>query len=342
MKTGHREDMILFNVLNNEVVFEEYFCNLLSINSFRDLFIEFILEKNKILNKEDIQYSNFDTEIILDNDCGRADLFLKLKNKEFIFEIKNKDYTKLTSKQPESYLKYLENNCNSSDFNKHLFFLIPIGYKHKDEIVKRWNSLNNFHSIEKQIFYWQDFLLKLKEDISEQSLTQIKMFYEFCEYWFNMKPIKFTNEEQSLFKTKGRILNDFKDLSVPRLIKKLEKVVRNVGDNSSMREDSTDLGFFYSCIVGDYKIWFGIDYDYWETNEVPLSLLIQNHTNGYESFELNLEGIKLEKFKDKVSNISEEYFGYYVGDLEKLGTSNYQNSIIKTIANIKVKIINQT
>ena len=340
MKPGHRENMILFNVLNNEIVFEEYFCNLLSINSFKHLFIEFISEKNKILNKEDIQYSNFDTEIILDNDCGRADLFLKLENKKFIFEIKNKDNTKLTPNQPESYLEYLADN--GSNFNKHLFFLIPIGYRHKDEIVKRWYALNNFHGIEKQIFYWQDFVLKLKEDILEQSSTQVKIFYEFCEYWFNMKPIKFTDEEQSLFKTKGRILNDFKDISIPRLIKKLEKVVRNVGDNSGMTEDSTELGFFYSCRVGDYQIWFGIDYDYWETNEVPLSLLIQNHANDYENFDLQLKGIKLEKFQDKVSNISESYFGYYVGNLKKLGVSNYQNSIIKTIADIKVKIKNQT
>lgn len=82
METIHRENMILYNVLNQEVVFEEYFCNLLRIENFMKLFLEFIEEKNQILVTEDIKYNNFDTEIFLnkkDKTYGRADLFLKIK-----------------------------------------------------------------------------------------------------------------------------------------------------------------------------------------------------------------------------------------------------------------------
>ena len=150
MGLEHRKNMILYNVLNQEVVFEEYFCNLLGIEKFRDLFLDLIAQKNKILTGEDIQYHYFDTEVVLkkkDKDYGRADLFLKLQDKEFIFEIKNKDWTSLTKNQPVGYLEYLESR------NEHLFFLIPKGYKHKDQIYKRWKDFDKY---ENQIFYWQD------------------------------------------------------------------------------------------------------------------------------------------------------------------------------------------
>lgn len=336
MVEKHRENMILFNVLNKEVVFEEYFCNLLRLDNFRSMFIDFISKNNNILKDLTINYEDFNTEIILnknDKNYGRADLFLEVDNKEFIFEIKNKWWTKLTDKQPSEYLEYLDYK------NQHLFFLIPIGYRHKGEIFEQWK---NFAGIKNQIFYWEDLVEEIRKYNLQEQNIEIEMFYDFCEYWFNMNPIKFTDEEQNLFKTKGNRLNTFKNLSVPRLIKKLKKVVRNVGDNANMTEDNSDLGFFYSCIEGNYKIWFGIDYDYWEANEIPLSLLIQNHANGYEDFELELNDIRLDKFKNKVTNTAEEYFGYYVENLADLGSENYQNSIIKTIEQIKRKIQKQT
>ena len=64
MGLEHRENMILYNVLNQEVVFEEYFCNLLRIDCFRDIFISFIAKKTEILNDLIIKYEDFDTEII--------------------------------------------------------------------------------------------------------------------------------------------------------------------------------------------------------------------------------------------------------------------------------------
>ena len=166
------------NVLNQEIVFEEYFCNLLYFDSFRNLFIDFINNKNKLLDKKNIiKYKYFNTEVKLNNDNGRADLFLKIKdtNEEFIFEIKNKVYTNLTTNQPNSYLNYL----NSKHSN--LFFLIPGGYKHKDEIIARWKDYNN---VSNQILYWEDFINKITESNIYKDNTEINMFYKFCLYWF--------------------------------------------------------------------------------------------------------------------------------------------------------------
>lgn len=312
MSITHRENMILYNVLNQEVIFEEYFCNLLRIDDFRQLFLDFINEKNTILSEETIQYNHFNTEVILDNKNGRADLFLNINDtKKYIFEIKNKDYTSLTSNQPQSYLNYLKDAHEKGlDFNKHLFFLIPKNYQHQNELLKRWQK---FDGIYNQIFYWQDLIFKIKEKKLEQENIEIKIFYEFCEYWFNMKPIDFSEDETKLFKTEGYSVRDFKNLSVPKLMQKLESVVRNIGSNVGMQEDKSSLGFYYS-------------------------MKLQNHKNGYEDFELELSGIELEKFANNETSADEQYFGYIVNITDVLGSDSYQKTVIDTIHEIKKQL----
>lgn len=334
MSTFHRENIVLFNVLNQEVIFEEYFCNLLRIDDFRQIFIDFINEKNNILDGENIEYTHFNTEVILDNQHGRADLFLNIDdNKKFIFEIKNKDYTSLTPNQPQSYLNYLRNTHKDGvNFNKHLFFLIPKNYQHKDKLHKQWKE---FDDKENQIFYWQDLIYKVKANKLEKQYVEIQMFCEFCEYWFNIKPINFSEDEKKLFNPKGQKVSDFKNLSVPILIQKLESVVRNIGSNAGMKEGKSSSGFFYSMKIRDYEIWFGIDYDIWEDKGTPLSILIQNHKNGYGNFELELSGIELEKFAYNETSASEQYFGYIVNVDDEVGSDSYQKTVVDIIHQIK-------
>lgn len=334
MSFTHRENIALFNVLNQEIIFEEYFCNLLRIDNFRQTFIDFICEKNNILDGENIEYSNFNTEISLNNQHGRADLFLNIHdNKKFIFEIKNKDYTSLTPNQPQSYLKYLKDTHEDGlDFNKHLFFLIPKNYQHKDELHKRWKE---FDDRENQIFYWQDLIYKVKEKKLEQQNIELKIFCEFCEYWFNMKPIYFSEDQKRLFNTKGENMNDFKDLSVPKLMQNLENIVRNIGLNTGMQEDKSCLGFYYSTKINNYVMWFGIDYDIWEAKGTPLSILIQNQNNAYQYFELELSGIELEQFTYNATSTTEQSFGYIVKITDELGSESYQKTVVDIIHQIK-------
>ena len=58
------EKNILINVLNQEVVFEEYFCNLLKEEKFFNKFIEFIGSKNDILKNKNINYLIHNTILI--------------------------------------------------------------------------------------------------------------------------------------------------------------------------------------------------------------------------------------------------------------------------------------
>ncbi|WP_415397536.1 hypothetical protein [Sulfurimonas sp. CS5] len=315
----HRENMVLYNVLNQEVVFEEYFCNLLSIDEFREVFLKFIASKNGVLSNHSIEYRHFDTEVILHNNYGRADLFLNVDNKEFIFEIKNKDYTSLTENQPKGYLEYLK--MDIENYNQHLFFLIPSTYSHRQEIFDRWID---FDAVENQIFYWEDLVKEIKNQNLQEKYVEIKMFYDFCEHWFNMRTIKFTGEEMELLK----------NINVPSLMNKLEDVTRKISLEVGLEEDAEIIGFCYTKKLGEYKIHFGIDYDIWKSKQLPLSILIQNLANNYQEFDLTLEGINLESMEYEESSVSDKQFGYVVMLNEEIGSDSYEAAVKNVLRNM--------
>lgn len=320
----HRENMILFNVLNREVVFEEYFCNLLSIDSFRNMFINFISKKNGILNDYVIEYKNFDTEVILDQNLGRADLFLDIDDNKFIFEIKNKDWTDLTDNQPNSYLTYLENN-NTFKYNQHLFFLIPNTYKHEEEIFNRWKG---FDGVRNQIFYWEDLVTEIKDKELHKQSIEIQLFYDFCEYWFNLKTIKFTGEEMDLLE----------NLAIPNLMEKLENITRSISNEVDLKEDPDTIGFCHTKKVEEYIIYFGIEYTIWKEKNLPLSILIQNHKNDYKEFDLDIEGLTLEAIEFEETSISIKQFGYVVILDDKVGSENYEKNVKKVLSKIQKEL----
>ena len=322
MKLEHRENIILYKVLNKEVVFEEYFCNLLRLDSFRRMFLKFISKKTSILNDLTIKYENFDTEIILEKTYGRADLFLEVNEKKFIFEIKNKIWTDLTPNQPEKYLKYLNNK------NEHLFFLIPKGYKHKSEIIERWKDFNN---IENQIFYWEDLVEEIKNTNLHLENLEINMFYEFCEYWFDLKIVEFEEEEMKLLKNK----------SIASMMEKLEEIIRNVSNRVGLNDNFATIGSMQTKVVGDYRVYFGIDYDIWKKNDFPLSILIQNHKKEYQEFELEIENIKLESIEYEETSISAKQFGYVVILDEEVGSIKYEK-VVEKILNHVINQLKQT
>lgn len=318
MELEHRENMILYNVLNQEVVFEEYFCNLLRIDDFRKMFINFISKRNSVFDNLNITYQDFDTEVILkknEKSYGRADLYLKTMNKEFIFEIKNKEWTDLTKNQPNGYLIYLNNE------NKQLFFLIPRYYKHEDEIFKRWSF---FDEIKNQIFYWEDLIEEIQSTNLQEKNIEIKMFYEFCEYWFNLKTVKFKEEEMKLLENKN----------LPSLMENLEDVTRNISTRVGLNDKFETIGFMHTIVIGDYRIYFGIDYDIWKAKNLPLSILIQNEKKDYQEFELIMRGVKLEPIEYIETSINYKQFGYVVMLDEKIGSPNYEKTVEKTLNEI--------
>jgi len=339
MKSEHRANIILYNVLNQEVVFEEYFCNLLSIKKFRELFLEFIAEKNQILVSENIEYKNFDTEVFLNKknkSYGRADLYLKIKDKEFIFEIKNKHWTHLTDNQPIGYLEYLNQK------NEHLFFLIPKGYKHKDEIFEKWKY---FNSIDNQIFYWEDFIVKIKNKMFEE--IEIKMFYEFCIYWFNMAPIHFSENELNLIfiKNGNKGYKLLENINIPTMINKLYTIVEQARidfhiENTDNRLNAEWYGYILNNekykISSDWEVWFGIDFKLWEKENLPIIIQITPN-NKYDIGKI--QDVISHKFKYKSTDeyiyiwLKEEDFkNDKINISEKL--KNKVNQVVELVKNI--------
>ena len=319
----HRHNIILYNVLNQEVVFEEYFCNLLQIQEFRNLFLLFV----KIDNSK-ICYHNFNTEVSLKEKCGRADLYLNFDNQKYIFEIKNKCNTNLTDNQPKNYLKHLDNK------NQNLFFIIPRQYKHIGEIKKRWQDENNYIHIEKQILFWEDFIESLKKSKIYDKYIEIKMFYDFCLYWFNLETIKFSKDEQIILK-KGYLMNDFNNKSIPKVLQKLEEIVDNIGTYCNLKIDNEVIGgYTYSLTVNQYIVYFGISYNLWDEIGIPISIEIQNINSDYQEFELNLNNVKLKPKIYKETAKTDRQFSLYVNLNYKVDDDFFQENTIKTILDI--------
>lgn len=318
----YREDFILYNVLNKEMAFQEYFCNLLKYEEFRSLFLEFA----KINNNLEVLYKNFTTEKILSNNYGRADLFLKLDEKlEFIFEIKNKCYTPLTQNQPDGYLKYLGNNINK------LFFIIPKNYLYIEEIEKNFKSSDMIFN---QILYWEDFIELLRDRKIFNINVEIEMFYEFCLYWFNLRTIKFTVEEKDLLMNK----------EIPILLEKIEETIDNIGRNCGMKVDNNTIGYNYSIEVNDYIIYLGTDYERWKKYDEPISISIGNKKDGFKEFELDLD-IEMEVTLYEATNKIFRQVLYFVrlekNIMDETNSNNFVEYIKNKIKELKEKLCKQ-
>ena len=121
----------------------------------------------------------------------------------------------------------------------------------------------------------------------------------------------------------------------------LEEITRNVSHRVGLDDKFDTIGFMYTRVVKDYRIYFGIEYNIWEEKKLPLSILIQNHKKDYQEFELEIENIKLERMEYKETNISDKQFGYIVILSEEVGSQNYEKTVEMTLKKI-IKQLKQT
>lgn len=320
-----REENIFFNLIKNETLLTEVFCNFMRYKIFRDLFIDIVNEKiknqeNKI-DKSIVKFQDFDTEVALkenEEKLGRIDLQLKVNDEIYLFEIKIETFTSLTKNQPKSYLEFLE------DKNENLFFILPKGYFHKNKILEKWEDKTEYSKKEIEnhnIIYWEDILKRLRE----QELDKANIFInEFCEIigskWFDFVKIEFTKEELDLIfsdkKDKGYKM--LENVSIPVLMSKLFQVVVDTAEkkeiNVSLKkyESNQRYDYFgYFINNNQYKIsskliiWFGMDYQLWEKTKLPISLQIilnsgDKEIKNVEKFFTNkkIDGNSFERYED--------------------------------------------
>lgn len=291
-----RQKNIFYNLIKNETSLTEVFCNLLSYKPFRDMFLNIVHKKNPQVIPSKIRFTNFDTEIVLRDDKknkGRSDLYLNANNTEYIFEIKINKFTAPTENQPIGYLQYLENN-KESDPNKRLFFIIPRGYQHLNEICKNWTEKNNEYSQDQitdlNVIFWEDILEKIKNSELDKLNPIINEFRRILKsQWLEYIRVVFTKFEIDLIfninKRKENI-EMFFDTNIPKIIQKLFKVVdgvyekfENKIDKSYNRQYSDAYGHVLlnskNNIPENMSIWFGVDFEIWEKLNLPLTIQIE-------------------------------------------------------------------
>lgn len=332
-----RENLMLYNVLNQEVIFQEYFCNLLREKSFMKKFLDFIEQKNEILKNKNIEYKNFHTEhpLILKNKTyGRADIFLDLVDKKIIFEVKNKVYTTLTDNQPRNYLNYLEKTVKSPDFNACLMFLIPKNYAHKETIYQKWDPYPK-EEINKQLFYWEDFVLTLKDEEN----VFVKAFYEFCLYWFDLNPINLTKEEIKLLNFKGSSMECINNVTLPKLMAKLELAVIKIGQHFQWQQDFEQEGYVTGCIytkkMKNYQLYIGINYDMWGQYTQPINIYISDAKDFSKEFILpQIETLEFNIYESKEDSNFDNFFAYAVKLDFKIEDENYEEKMKDVIQKV--------
>ena len=352
-----REENIFYNLIKNETSLTEVFCNFMRYENFRNLFIDMINEKIKnkenIIDKSKVEFQDFDTEVALkenEEKAGRIDLQLKINEEIYLFEIKIEVLTKLTNNQPNGYLEYLKNDNLYK--NENLFFIIPKGYFHTNEILEKWEEKTKYSKKEIEnhnIIYWEDILDQLRK----QELDKVNVFInEFCEIidlnWFYFEKIDFPKSELEL------IFNDKKDkgytmienVSIPVLMNKLFQIIVDTANkkeiyiNYKVKQNSNYFGYFLENskyeISDKLVIWFGIDYKIWEIKKNPI--IIQIEANERE------EDINLEIFLE--NKIEYTKFEYENGDiifyipLEKVVFENEDKNITEELTHKINEVIN--
>ena len=252
------------NIVKNENAFTELFYNYLKFGVFRVLLLDLIAFD---FDKENIKYSNFDTQYSLSK-FGRPDLALLTNEVEILFEIKVYN-TSLTLNQPTAYYNYLK--TKNTKKHKALILIAPDNYYDLDRYNRELSVINdNNDEIFTQIIYWNDIVRQIeKKDIPEIS-PLFKEYTNFLTVGFQMKSIfldslnvtnMFGKEfPESLFKTLVIVDNVFRELKKQKF-----KVWRT---NDKYFEE---YGFAFQ-LPDDEVIFFGMWFDYWRDNGNPICI----------------------------------------------------------------------
>lgn len=324
---------IFYNILKNEKSLTEVMCNLMSYKAFRDLFIEIVntkrTEENRLKNSL-ISYDDFGTEKDFgdDKDCfkereddnkiGRGDLILNYNEEDIIFELKVEKFTKLTKNQPSGYLCYLKNQ-NQNAYNDKLYFILPKGYMHIEEIYSKWLHYDSSYSKEliknRNIIYWEDILDEVKERELHKINPIIEAFCEILDYrWFYVKPFYFSKNEINLIfqehNTKNEELNVLFNANLPEIMSKLFEMIEEVGKKFPIEKQIQTWDWFGYTInskkiylTENIKIWFGTDYEVWENKNAPLMIQVDVYDDE-ELEEKIAKALNLKKYIYKNSGIS--------------------------------------
>lgn len=313
------------NIVKNENAFTELFYNYLKFGVFRVLLLDLIAFD---FDKENIKYSNFDTQYYLSK-FGRPDLALLSNEVEILFEIKVYN-TSLTSNQPSAYYNYLK--TKNTKKHKALILIAPDNYYDLDRYNRELSIINDSNDrIFTQIIYWNDIVRQIeKKDITEIS-PLFKEYTSFLTVWFQMKStfldsLNVTNMfgkefPESLYKTLVIVDNVFKEL------KKQKFNVWRTNDKYF-----EEYGFAFQ-LPNDEIIFFGMWFDYWRDNGNPICIGLDGDSKTH------IEIINNELIHKNLSELI-EYKNWYVTFIDKttLMDINSEKIISKLLSDLAIKL----
>lgn len=242
----------------------ELLCNYMAFKPFRDLFLKQFLDPDEL---EIFKYNDFQTQYTVELNNCRPDIVITNDKYEILIEVKTSD-TGLTENQPTTYLQHL---YEAGKKNSYLIFLVPSNYAHEhiwsskvSEITSKYVHSN----IQTQIVYWNDLIHAIKK--SELFLVSEKVndFYQLLKSWFEIKNVTFTNTEVSCM-FKAEIPSTLSKLfaivdEVKKYCSKSFKTERNITINPA------EYGVFFLDENGEYLLYFGVWYKFWEIHGSPL------------------------------------------------------------------------
>lgn len=234
----------------------------------------------------EINFNKKDATIYEESKFGRGDLVVTRDNKEYIFELKIERYTKLTEHQPNGYLNYLGKE-DDTDVNSRLFFILPKGYRHIEEISKKWSNYTKSQILKHNIIYWEDILNEIKKLELDKLNPFINEFVKIMEYrWLYCEDINFSNFEISIIFNNSNNNEELimsSNMNIPRIVNKLFKIVdgvyeKNVDkiDKKNDKQQADYYGYILrdSRIPEDWEVWFGVDFELWEKADCPLTIQV--------------------------------------------------------------------
>lgn len=172
-------------------------------------------------------------------------------------------------------------------YNNNLYFVLPKGYMHKDQIFSRWQNFCNYpkEMIENNhILYWEDIIKEIRKRELDHLNIIIKEFCEILDFrWFYTKPIHFSKNEIELIFQQHNINNEELkmafDANIPKVMNKLFDIVDNIKYkvHVSKKHDEQNPNFYGYYIDNkkynlseDFDIWFELPMKYGKKPNVPI------------------------------------------------------------------------
>jgi|GEM_PF-1237729 len=313
---------VLDRLVHNENTTTETLCGLMSYPPFREKFLAQFIRSHKLtasFSEDDVT-----TQMAL-GESGRSDLIIQNDDHIILVEVKIEENTALTKNQPKGYIKWLLESETLGE--RHLIFLLPPDYKHKNAISK---AAKEMHFNEIHFLTWED-ILKLIEDNGFDVLNPyFADFHAILSSWYRAEGLKFDYEEVILLYNSNTIKAITKLLeTVKGCLNEFNKADMEIKESGTQRRWHEDeYGCYFKDDDGNNMLWFGIWAKAWKEKGFPIIFGVEEDWGPYSA-----------RFRKEFADAG-ELEGFYLKEIVSpmLSSENPSKAIAAHILKIVEKI----